>query len=141
MLEGYVLTNVGGGWLIGRLQQEEKVAGEDRGLGGPKLIRRFLKPAYEASVEYLAGPDGSFGVQPTVMPLLGSPNLRSIDLPPTAVFLRCEDMSAKERERWSASMQQADAVIQALRAAESGIVMAGAGTKLPSAERLGLVRG
>lgn len=120
LLEGYVVCNIGGGWLIGRLKTEEK----DSGLVGQKLIRRFLNPAYEASVEYVAGPDGTFGVEYLAMPLLGSPNLRSIDLPPTTVFLKCEDMGGRERERWGAAIQKADAVIQALRAAEVGLVVA-----------------
>jgi len=133
VLEGYVITNIGGGWMIGRLKMEEK------DLPHGKAIRRYLDPVYEVQVQYIQDPRGNVGMQCVAMPILGSPNFRSIDLPPTAVFLKCEDMSQKEKERWSQAIQVAEDFVKQLKTAEAGIVLAPAGAKLPSAESLGLV--
>lgn len=108
MLEGYVLVLIDGAWFIGRAQEDRSV----------------LQPAYEAHVRWMGDGQGNFGVLRECTPIMGSTRFNRIEIP-SAACLRfyCEDMSGKEKEAWSHAINECDGLIQALKVAESGIVL------------------
>lgn len=106
-LEGYALALAGGQWFIG-------VKSADGSL---------LKPAYEAHVRWMGDNNGNFGVLRECTPILGSTKLNQVELPRDCVLYHCEVMSAKERQAWASAILECEGLIQALKTAESGIVL------------------
>lgn len=124
MLEGYAVLMVGGTSFIGRVASEE---------GGGSYYH--VEPAYEAHIQYQMDDTGNFGIIRDCLPILGSTQVKCVDVPTKGcVVIRCESMSGKEREFWSRAIQKAEAMIKAMRAAESGIVLA---TNVPTPAALG----
>jgi len=115
-LEGYALALVDGVWFIGRRHDFDR---ED-----------YLMPAYEAHVRWMGDGNGNFGVLREATPICGSTKLNRIDLSSTTNIYSCETMSGKERESWSNAIQECEQLIQAIRTAEAGIILAPADAKL-----------
>lgn len=67
-----------------------------------------------------------------VTPLLTFPTVREIDVPSGAIVVPIEQLSRQERVELARSVDSCEQLILAMRAQESGISIAPAGTKLPA---------
>lgn len=113
-LEGYALALVGGVWFIGKVTEDSQ----------------HLDPAYEAHVRWMSDERGNFGVLREATPIMGSTKFRRVDISQSANGYLCSEMTGKERESWARAIQDCEGIIQAIRTAEAGIVLAPADSKL-----------
>ena len=119
-LEGYALALVAGQWFIGRVKHDNDLV--------------LLDPAYEAHVRWMGDGQGNFGVLREATPIMGSTKLREVVVGGSAGLdshmFYCDEMTSKERESWSNAIQECEQLIQAIRTAEAGIILAPADAKL-----------
>ena len=109
---------------------------------GHTLIGKFsdlsrLEPAFALTcVMQMVQPDPRQAPQLMTMrqvtPFLTFPSIRSIDIPFGAIIVPIETLSRKERVELARSVDSCEQLILAMRAQESGISIAPAGTKLPA---------
>lgn len=66
-----------------------------------------------------------------VSPLLTFASITRISLPHGGVLIHCTELSVSERRALAAGVAKAEELCQAMRAEESGLVIAPAGTRLP----------
>lgn len=119
-LKGWVIAIASGTTLIG-----QPVKGDVRYVG-----REVLSPVYELKCSLVQGREGT-GIVHAAFPvcLLGS--VRAVDVPAGAIVIPVDELSKTERRSLAAGVQNAEGMVAAMRAAESGVVLAGADTKLP----------
>jgi hypothetical protein len=94
-------------------------------IGRKHTVRPALTPVYE-----LRAMLGERGIGHMVLPvwLLG---IREFEIPDGAIIEECSEFSASQREHLWGAVQRCEEMIAQMRAAESGIVLAGENTKLP----------
>jgi hypothetical protein len=97
--------------------------------GSPMPLR--LSPVYELARQIMQGPGGQVAIANTVMPVLLLGGVTRIDFPDDAIVIPFEMLSKGERDVMMQGVESAEKMRSQMRAAESGIVMAGPGVKLP----------
>lgn len=95
-----------------------------------------LSPVYELTCAVGPGPRGEIMVARQVTPLLTFSSVSKVSVPVlSSVFVSCSELSKKEQLALVQGIAQAEQLIRAMRADESGIVLAGPGVKLPEVKR------
>lgn len=124
-LSGWVIAICGGRAFIG--------CHVERHVGGA------LFPVFDlqAGVALQQGPQGPVLSRPCMAaPVLGLASVLQIVYPKDAIIIPLEELSAADRAALSQAVDMGTQIQQQMRAAESGVLIAPAGTKLPP-----LVRG
>ena len=125
-LNHWVIAMVGGRCFIG-----PRVGGKFTA-DNPGATRMKLSPVYELSRGLIQGPQGQLAIQNAVMPVLMLSGVDSLDLPEAGTaIIPFSVLSDGEREAMAGGVKSAESMRSQMRAAESGIVVAGPGVKLP----------
>lgn len=91
-----------------------------------------MDPVYELKIQPMIDPRSGrmVGCQRIAMPLFLL-DIRRTLVPSSALRVAVERLSKSERTDLARAVKIADEILSAMRSAETGIVVAGAGTKLP----------
>ncbi len=132
-LAGWVIAILGSMVVIGKPSRELRstpvVGANGAQLGTASHDEPCLTPVYVLQRQ-LMQTQGGAGIATMAFPLLMLASVRRLFIG-NAPTIAVDDLSAGERKDMLTAVQAAEKMIQGLRAAESGIMLAGADTKLP----------
>lgn len=96
----------------------------------PATGRESLTQVFEFNSGFIQNQQG-IGLAMTALPVLGLISVKSLPLPAGAIVIPLTELSRSEREAVMSAVKKGEALTAMIRTAQSGIVVAGAGTKLP----------
>lgn len=102
------------GWII--------LLGPTTLLGNP--VHGALSPVYTLEAGQVQGPRGQVGIAHRCTPVAYLASIRSVTIPDGATFIMVDSLSAADRATLAGAVEQCEHVIGAIRAAQSGIVVA-----------------
>jgi hypothetical protein len=125
------------GWVIALIPGRAVVGRPLDSLPGPSGECRHLSPVFDFTGALVPQQDQRTGQivglaqQIGVQPMFGLTGISGLDLPPGTPCIAIDLLHDRERSVIGAQVAKAQAVVEQLRAAQSGITLAPAGMKLP----------
>ena len=131
LLDGWVIAQCHGLTLVGKVgpkpvRVSDGVVGVTRGTSDSARDARdgaTLSPVYDLKTQLVPGQQGGAGIARMAFPLWLLPIMR-IDLPDGCLCVSCESLSRTDQLDLKRAIDQAEEMLQQIRAASSGITTA-----------------
>jgi hypothetical protein len=112
--DGWILVMNGGQMLVGKLVDDDNELSPGN----------RLSPVYDLSVRTMQGPGGQVGIARILAPVMFA-DVPYVNLPESYAWLPISALGSSVQREIAKGIEQAEALRMQLRAAESGLVIAG----------------